>query len=429
MNIRGRSNTVWLGIALVVLCGTGVLAQPVVRKPAPKAEQFLEFDKVAHQSTWNGQAVQFPIFAGRNGAKILYALRLKSPTAEDLCVEVTTQWIGRFAPSDFQIKGDRMVIAKSVVPKAADDLALQVSETDSGYRLTVTKGTDILICNVPIPDDELDKLLKNPPKNAPMTPILTAGTRFFAGLEKKAEASVQNQSTTSGPSNARPSALPTVVTNRNFHSAVVPILRKMQEQQGSKPPTISQPPSEGAGKKTYLPPFQAAGTRHEAHSGWMASGLADKLSGQVLSTTQGIGSSDAKKRGENYSWVECRWNANKSGKLKATGTFVEIHATGLSSPPVQSMATTTAYLYVGVRNERTQKDIWKEYSLGRCPGAAIPFVTILPLQRVTASGLDVQNGDEVVFMIGVCDYSSAKAGCHAHGEANARVQLIEVEVN
>jgi hypothetical protein len=59
----------------------------------------------------------------------------------------------------------------------------------------------------------------------------------------------------------------------------------------------------------------------------------------------------------------------------------------------------------------------------------IPFVNILPLRQVTASGLDVQSGDEIVFMVGVCDYSSAKAGGHAHGEANARVQLITVEVN
>ncbi len=73
----------------------------------------------------------------------------------------------------------------------------------------------------------------------------------------------------------------------------------------------------------------------------------------MLSTTQGVGYSDAKKRGENYSWIQCKWTANKSGKLKATGTFVEIHATGLSSPPVFAMATSTAYLYVGVRNERS----------------------------------------------------------------------------
>jgi hypothetical protein len=396
----------------------------------PQKVRFLEFEKVTHQSTWNGQAATMPIFAGRNKAKILYGIRLKGSFTADLCVEVTTGFIGRFAPSDFQVKGDLMLVQAGAVPRAADDLTLAVADASEGYRLTITKGTDVLVCNVPVPDDELDKLLKNPPASVPGTPILAGAMRYFRGIEEKADVVSQRQSTASGPSNAgRAAAMPAASANKTFHSQVVPVLRQMQEQQGTTPPPQTQPPSQGAGKKTYLPPFQAAGTRHEAHSGWMASGLADKYTGQVLSATQGIGSTDAKRRGENFSWMECRWNANKNGKLKATGTFVEIHATGLSSPPIQAMATTTAYLYVGVRNERTQKDIWKEYSLGRCPGAAIPFVTILPLQRVTASGLDVQNGDEIVFMVGVCDYSSAKHGCHAHGEANARVQLIEVEVN
>jgi hypothetical protein len=392
--------------------------------------QFLEFGKVTHQSTWNGQPATMPIYAGRNKAKILYAIVLKGQFTADLCVEVTTGFIGRFAPADFQIQGDLMLVNVTAVPKKADDLTLAVANTAEGYQLTIAKGADTLICKVPAPDDELDKLLKNPPANAPITPILTAGVQHFTGLEEKAAAVAQAQSGTSGPSNANiPSAMPVASANKTFHSEVLPVLLKMQDQRGSTITPITQQQPQGSGKKTFITPFPAAGTRHEKDTNWMASGLADKISGQVISTTQGIGYSDAKKRGENFSWMECRWNANKAGKLKATGTFVEIHATGLSSPPVFAMATSTAYLYVGVRNERTQKSIWQEYSLGRSPGGMIPFVNILPLRQVTASGLDVQNGDEIVFMVGVCDYSSAKAGAHAHGEANARVQVIEVEVN
>jgi|GEM_PF-5105883 len=430
MDLRTRCATgalVTVLVALEAVCG---LAQPTPVAQTPVAQQFLEFDKVTHQSTWNGQPAQLPIYAGRNGAKILYVLLGKAPAPEDVCVEVTTKYIGRFAKTDYQIKGNLMVIAKTVVPKAAPDLALQVQATDAGYKLTITRGTDTLIANVPTPEDELDKLLKNPPANRPDTPIQKGVITYFAGVEEKVEAQqAKTSSPTGGPSNAVAAAMPVASANKTFHGQVLPQLKKLQDQQGGAAPQVTQPQPEGAGKKTFLPPFQDAGTRHENHNGWMASGIADRISGQVLSTTQGIGYSDTKKRGENYSWIQCKWNANKSGKLKATGTFVEIHATGLSSPPVFAMATSTAYLYVGVRNERTQKDIWQEYSLGRSPGGVIPFVNILPVRQVTASGLDVQNGDEIVFMIGVCDYSSAKAGAHAHGEANARVQLIQVEVN
>jgi len=416
-------------VSLVILPAVCGLAQPAPAAQTPVVQQFLEFDKVTHQSTWNGQAAQFPIYAGRNGAKILYVLLGKAPTPEDVCVEVTTKYIGRFAKTDFQIKGNLMLIGKTVIPKAAPDLSLQVQALDTGYRLTITRGADTLVCSVPTPDDELDKLLKNPPVNVGATPLQKGVMKHFTAIEEKADAQAKAATPPGGPSNAAASAMPVASANKTFHSQVLPQLKRFQETRGTTITQAPQQPPQGSGKKTFLPPFQDAGTRHENHSGWMASGLADKITGQVLSTTQGVGYSDAKKRGENYSWVQCKWTANKSGKLKATGTFVEIHATGLSSPPVFAMATSTAYLYVGVRNERTQDDIWQEYSLGRSPGGVIPFVNILPLRQVTASGLDVQSGDEIVFMIGVCDYSSAKAGAHAHGEANARVQLIQVEVN
>jgi len=430
MDLRTRRTTVAMVVSLVIVQAVCGLAQPIPAAQTPVPQQFLEFDKVTHQSAWNGQPAQFPIYAGRNGAKILYVLLGKAPAPEDVCVEVTTQYIGRFAKTDYQVKGNLMSIAKTAVPRPASDLALQVQATDAGYKLTITRGTDTLVANVPAPDDELDKLLKNPPANARETPIQKGVIKYFSGVEEKVEAEqAKTSNPAGGPSNAVAAAMPVASANKTFHSEVLPQLKKLQETQGSTIAVGPQQPPQGSGKKTFLPPFQDAGTRHENHNGWMASGIADKITGQVLSTTQGIGYSDAKKRGENYSWIQCKWNANKSGKLKATGTFVESHATGLSSPPVFAMATSTAYLYVGVRNERTQKDIWQEYSLGRSPGGVIPFVNILPLRQVTASGLDVQNGDEIVFMVGVCDYSSAKAGAHAHGEANARVQLIQVEVD
>lgn len=194
----------------------------------------------------------------------------------------------------------------------------------------------------------------------------------------------------------------------------------------NNPPSIQveSPPPSGNGKNTFLPPFQDAGTRRERDDTWLASGFAEKLTGQLLSVTEGIGPTDSKTRGEFFAWIECRWTANKSGKLTAVGTFADVAATGASVVP-RALATSTGYCYVGVRNERTQDDIWNKGSLGRAPQ---PFATGEPLKQVIASGLDVQAGDEIVFMVGVCDYSSAKHGNSAQGHIQARVQMIHCEV-
>ena len=64
---------------------------------------------------------------------------------------MTTGFIGRFAPADFQIKGDLMLVNAAAVPKKADDMTLVVANNAEGYRLTITKGADTLICNVPRP--------------------------------------------------------------------------------------------------------------------------------------------------------------------------------------------------------------------------------------------------------------------------------------
>jgi hypothetical protein len=417
-------------VVLSVICTSTVWGQ-APKPPKPPQVRWLEFDRVKHNSTQNGRpAANLPIFAGRNGAKILYAIQLKRPQQADLCVEVTTSYIGRFAKSDFRVKGKLMLVNATAVPRQATDLRLNVAKTAKGFRLTITKGADKLVCEVPAPLDALDRLIANPPANARKTPMLTASMKHIAGLEAQAEKQAAAGEPSGRKSASTPPPKPRYVeeVKKKFHSDILPILKRMQSQSNNTPAT-PQPPSEGSGKKTVLPPFKAAGTRHEQHSGWQATGLAEKLSGQLMSLTIGTGSSDKKRRGENFSWIEHRWNCNKNGSLKAIGTFVEVHANGFSTPPVHSMATNTAYLYVGVRNERTQDDIWQEFSLGRSPGVSMPFVNIVPLRRVTASGLDVRSGDEIVVLVGVCDYSSAKLGGIANGEVNARVQLIEIKVD
>ena len=416
-------------MVLSAICTTGAWGQtPTLQKP--KQQQWLEFDRVKHNSTHNGRpATNIPIYAGRNGAKILYAIQLKKPERVDLCVEVTTSYIGRFAKSDLQQKGKLLLVKTTAVPRQATDLTLNVAKSAKGYRLTITKGSDRLVCEVPPPLDALDKLIKNPPANAPKTPLLVSTMRRVEQLEAEAEREAAASESGGRKSAATPPPKPRYVeeVQDKWHNDIVPILKRMQDQ-SNNPPT-PRPQSEGSGKKTVLPPFKAAGTRHEEHTGWEATGLAEKNTGQVMSLTIGAGSRDKKRRGENFSWIEHRWDCNKSGSLKAIGTFVEIHANGFSSPPVHRMATNTAYLYVGVRNERTQDDIWEEYSLGRSPGISIPFANVVPLKRVTASGLDVRAGDEIVVLVGVCDYSSAKLGGLANGEVNARVQLIEIKVD
>jgi hypothetical protein len=212
----------------------------------------------------------------------------------------------------------------------------------------------------------------------------------------------------------------------NFHKTVVPKLLSIQKHSGTPTP---RPSSEGDGKKTFFPPFKEAGIRREVHGGWEGSGLAEKYTGQVLAVTIGAGSQDKKRRAEVFAQVYGQWNCNKSGELRATGTFAEIGANGFSTPPVHAMATSTAYLFVGVRNERTQEGIWEEHNLGRSPGAIIPFISVLPMKTVTADGLDVQAGDLITAMVGVCDYSSAKLGGVANGEVNARVVRIKMEVD
>lgn len=415
-------------VAVVLACASVVPAQtPRTRKPAVK---WLQFDQVQHKTTQNGRPVRnIPIYAGRNGQKILYAIQLKGRPQEDLCVEVTTSYIGRFAKSDFRIKGKTMLVNATAVPTTANDLALSIAQTAKGYRLTIRKGSNTLISEVPTPPDALDRLIQNPPPNARLTPQLRSGIGRIEKLEAKLDEQSGASDSSGRKSAAAPPPKPRYVeeVKKKFHSQVLPVLKRMQDQ-SDNPPT-PRPGSEGDGKKMVLPPFKDAGTRYEEHTGWEATGMAEKHTGQVMALTIGNGSLDKKRRGESFAWIEHRWNCNKSGELKATGTFVEIHANGMSLPPVHKMATNTAYLYVGVRNERTQDDIWEEYSLGRSPGAVMPFVNVLPLKRVTASGLDVRAGDEVVVLVGVCDYSSAKAGGCAHGEANARVQMIEIKVD
>ncbi len=415
-------------VALVLVWGSVTQAQ--VPRPQKPAVQWLEFDQVQHVTTQNGRPVRnIPIYAGRNGNKILYAIQLKGRPQEDLCVEVTTSYIGRFAKNDFRIKGKTMLVNAAAVPTAASDLALSVATTPKGYQLTIRKGADTLVTEVPAPLDALDKLIKNPPANARLTPQLKSVMSRIERLEAEADEQANTNDSNGRKSASTPPPKPRYVeeVQKKFHSDVLPILKRMQDQ-NDNPPT-PRPGSEGDGKKMVLPPFKDAGTRFEEHTGWEATGLAEKYTGQVMALTIGNGSQDKKRRGESFAWIEHRWTANKSGQLKATGTFVEIHANGLSAPPVHKIATNTAYLYVGVRNERTQDDIWEKYSLGRSPGGIIPFVNVLPLKRVTASGLDVQAGDEVVVLVGVCDYSSAKIGGCAHGETNARVQMIEIKVD
>ncbi len=417
-------------VVLSAICVSTVWGQTPAPRKSPQLE-WLEFDQVKHDSTYNGRrANNIPIYAGYNEEKILYAIRLPRPNPAELCVEVTTSFIGHFAPDDFQVKGNVMRVKATAVPRQATDTTLHVAEVAEGYRLTITRQGERLVCGVPRPPDALDKLLQNPPPNARMTPLLRAAmeqtTRLEDEADKKATASETSSRKSAAPRGQKPVKLEYV--QREFRENVVQQLKQIQTQGDSTPPTL-RPQPEGAGKKRVLPPFQDAGTRSEKHSGWQATGLAEKYSGQVMALTMGAGSGDSKRRGEQFSFIVHRWTCNKSGTLKTKGTFVEIHANGFSNPPIHSLATNTGYLYVGVRNERTQKDIWEEFSLGRSPGASMPFVNILPLKQVTASGLDVRSGDEIVVMVGVCDYSSAKLSGLAHGEVNARVQMIEIEVD
>ena len=127
-------------ILLVVLAASSSAVwgqSPTQRRPQV---QWLEFDRVKHVSTHNGRpAPNIPIYAGRNGDKILYALQVKGRQPEMLCVEVTTSYIGRFAKTDFQVKGQLMRVKATAVQRQATDMTLNVGQTPKGYRLTITQ--------------------------------------------------------------------------------------------------------------------------------------------------------------------------------------------------------------------------------------------------------------------------------------------------
>jgi len=187
---------------------------------------------------------------------------------------------------------------------------------------------------------------------------------------------------------------------------------------------------EAAGSKSWYPPFSASGTESNKHSSWVATGFAQKHTGVMFAMTDGQHFGDSKHRGEFIAWVSETWTAPGSGKVSVNARFVDLAAGGVNWDPSTSgasrqISTSTAYLWIGVRNERTQDDDWEDFSLGRSP---LPFAALMPTKMVTLdSDVEVAAGDQVTLLIGVCDYSSAKHGGTAHG--NIKAQLTKIKAN
>lgn len=393
-------------------------------KPKPRPETpWLHFLPVQYSATLDGEAVDdLQIYAGRNKQKLLYAIAPGSLVDATVCIEATTGFLGRFDPDDVRIEEEVMHVKSTAVPAAEQELSLAVMKGKKGFQLTISRDKKKLICQVPMPPDDYDVLLRVPPEDVD-SPMI--GRVIETWAQKEAEIDEALPEPPAPPSNARGASAPpppslvehVAVTREQVISAV----RGRGSATSLKPENL---PPQGNGKKTFVPPFPDAGTRRERDDTWLASGFAEKLTGQLLSVTEGLGPTDSKTRGEFFAWVQCRWIADKTGKLTAVGTFADVAATGASLVP-QRMATNTGYCYVGVHNERTGDDIWKEGSMGRAPQ---PFAIGEPVKQVIASGLDVKAGDEIVFMVGVCDYSSAKYGNSAQGHIQARVQMVHCEV-
>ncbi len=184
------------------------------------------------------------------------------------------------------------------------------------------------------------------------------------------------------------------------------------------------------GNRTWNAPYDGQGADSSMHGTWIASGFADRFSGNMVAMCEGQGFTDSKTRGEMIVWCGWSWNATQTGDLHVKATFMDIITSGFVWDPISQGTNSkycvdVGYIWVGARNERTGEDLWEPNEIGRAP---LPFVAAVPLSTVSDSGVAVQAGDEISFMVGICNYSSGKLGGTSHGQINARLHEVKAEI-
>ncbi|MCK4873548.1 MAG: hypothetical protein KAS72_12555 [Phycisphaerales bacterium] len=395
---------------------------------------WLVLPQCEHRSTENGKPYDAKIYAGMNGDLVLYFIRHHD---KNICIEATTGFIGYTPAREIVFKQKGMLVDPESVPPAAEDLTLDIKEKGKGYTLTITRGGDVWVCDVPKPSDPYQELLDMPRNTGKRGKlhrnVFDSFDEMWGAMEERADKEGGEDpppDDNKGGSGGLPSELPSAVqqAQEHFRNTIREIVIGAFEDEK---PTPRTEPQHIPGQHCWRPPYDGAGVDAEDHSTWLAAGIADPFSGEMIATCSGFGPTDSKTRAEMIVWVGWSWNATGTGELSIRATFMEVIACGVVYDPISQgtsgkYCVDTGYIWIGARNERTGEDIWHNKEIGRAP---MSFIELRPLVNFTASGLDVQFGDEITILVGICNYSSGKYGGTSHGEIAARVHEVKAEID
>jgi len=153
------------------------------------------------QEPCNDKPIELPVYSGMNGDLILYFIRQDK---QMLCVEATTGFIGYTPEKDIVVKKSGILVDPASVPPAAKDAKLKVEKASKGYRLTIAREKDVLVCEAPAPVDPYQMLLAMPKKSGERKAIhkslFALMNQKFEEMEQKADEATPDPPP--GPANA-----------------------------------------------------------------------------------------------------------------------------------------------------------------------------------------------------------------------------------